>query len=56
MRRKYPYESQVIEEWGPDWRLLFMESWQRQPWYLKAYFTLTRRHLWRMVRGIEDSS
>lgn len=52
---KYPYESEVIENFGADWRLVFMEAWQDQSWYLKAWYTLTRRHLWRVVKGVEEA-
>lgn len=52
---KYPYESEVIEMLGPDWRLILMEAWHEEPWHVRVYYTLTRRHLWRVVRGVEEA-
>lgn len=53
---KYPTEHQVLELFGPEWRLVLMESWKGQSFFLKIYYTITRRHLWRVIRNIEESS
>lgn len=52
----YPSEFMVRAIYGKDWRILFLEAWDRQSRLRKIYYTLTRRHVHRVIRRVERNS
>lgn len=48
-----PDEDTAVQWYGWDWRLVYIESWTAQPFWLKVYHTVTRRHVFRMIRKVE---